>query len=133
MKWGTSMRTRGAVVIIENNKVALIRREKAGRTYYVFPGGQQEIGETIEQCAKREAFEELGVEVEIGKLLTQVPYNGIQYYYRAKIIGGQFGTGQGEEFTDTTKGSYLPMWVELENLTALDVLPQEVVEQIRLL
>ena len=125
-----SMRIRSAVVIIENNKVALIRREKAGRIYYVFPGGKQEIGETIEQCAKREAFEELGVEVEIGELITQVPYNGIQYYYHAKIIGGQFGTGQGEEFTDTTKGGYLPLWVELGSLRALDVLPQEVVERI---
>ena len=124
------MRIRGAVVIIKNNKVALIRREKAGRIYFVFPGGKQEMGETIEQCAKREAFEELGVEVEIGELITQVPYNGIQYYYHAKIIGGQFGTGQGEEFTDTTKGSYLPMWVELENLKVLDVVPPEVVGEI---
>ena len=124
------MRIRGAVVIIENNKVALIRREKAGRIYYVFPGGKKESGETIEQCTKREAFEELGVEVEIGELITQVPYNGMQYYYHAKIIGGQFGTGQGEEFTDTTKGSYLPLWVEIENLRVLDVVPREVVEQI---
>ena len=124
------MRIRGAVVIIENNNVALIRREKAGRTYYVFPGGKQENGETIEQCTKREAYEELGVEVEVGELITQVPYNGIQYYYRAKIIGGQFGKGQGEEFTDTTSGSYLPVWVELENLRALDVIPKEVVERI---
>ena len=124
------MRIRGAVVIIENNKVALIRREKEGRIYYVFPGGKQENGETIEQCAKREALEELGVEVEIGELITQVPYNGIQYYYHAKIIGGQFGTGQGEEFTNTTRGSYVPMWVEIEKLRALDVVPPEVVEQI---
>lgn len=124
------MRMRGAVVIIENNKVALIRREKAGRVYYVFPGGKQELGETIEQCAKREAFEELGVEVEIGELITQVPFNGMQYYFLAKITGGQFGTGQGEEFTDTTKGIYSPMWVEIGNLRALDIIPQEVVEQI---
>ena len=121
---------RGAVVIIENNKVALIRREKAGRTYYVFPGGKQENGETTEQCAKREAFEELGVEVEIGELITQVPFNGMQSYFYAKIIGGQFGTGQGEEFTDTASGSYLPVWMELENLRALDVIPKEVVERI---
>lgn len=124
------MRNRGAVVIVENNKVALIRREKAGRVYYVFPGGKQEPGETIEQCAKREAFEELGVKVEIGELITQVPFNGIQYYFRAKIIGGQFGTGQGEEYMETTNGSYLPVWIELENLSSLDVIPKEVVKQV---
>lgn len=124
------MRNRGAVVIVENNKVALIRREKAGRVYYVFPGGKQEPGETIEQCAKREAFEELGVKVEIGELITQVPFNGIQYYFRAKIIGGQFGTGQGEEYMETTNDSYLPVWIELENLSSLDVIPKEVVKQV---
>ena len=32
------MRNRGAVVIVENEKVALIRREKMGRIYFVFPG-----------------------------------------------------------------------------------------------
>ena len=124
------MRNRGAVVIVENNKVALIRREKAGRVYYVLPGGKQEPGETIEQCAKREAFEELGVKVEIGELITQVPFNGIQYYFRAKIIGGQFGTGQGEEYMETTNDSYLPVWIELENLSSLDVIPKEVVKQV---
>lgn len=124
------MRIRSAVVIIENNKVALICREKAGRVYYVFPGGKQEIGETIEQCARREALEELGVEVEVGELITTVPYNGLQYYFYAKIIGGQFGTGQGEEFTDTTNGRYVPLWVDLDNLRVLDVIPQEVVEKI---
>lgn len=125
------MTDRGAVVIVENGKVALIRREKEGRIYYVFPGGKQEAGETIEQCAKREAFEELGVEVEIRELLAQVPYNGTQHYFIAKIIGGKFGMGQGEEYSSTESGTYLPVWMETEALANVEVIPREVANAVQ--
>lgn len=125
------MTDRGAVVLIEQDKVALIRREKKERVYYVFPGGKQEIGETIEQCAKREAFEELGVEVDIGELLTTVPFNGTQYYFFAKIIGGQFGTGQAEEFLEQDGGTYLPLWLPLSELDGKTVIPYEVVTALK--
>lgn len=125
------MTDRGAVVLIEQDKVALIRREKNERVYYVFPGGKQEIGETIEQCAKRETFEELGVEVDIGELLTTVPFNGTQYYFFAKIIGGQFGTGQAEEFLEADGGTYLPLWVPISELDGKTVIPHEVVRALK--
>lgn len=59
------MRDRGSLIIIENGKVALIRRIRDGSVYYVFPGGGIVKGETPKEGAKREAFEELGVEVRI--------------------------------------------------------------------
>jgi 8-oxo-dGTP pyrophosphatase MutT (NUDIX family) len=59
------MRTRAGIILIENDKVALIERHRAGLDYYVFPGGGVDEGETPEQAAVREAFEELGVEVAI--------------------------------------------------------------------
>ncbi|WP_407670288.1 NUDIX domain-containing protein [Paenisporosarcina antarctica] len=55
------MRDRGAVVLIENNKVGLIKRIRDGNVYYVFPGDGIEVGENPEIAAKREAFEELSV------------------------------------------------------------------------
>jgi 8-oxo-dGTP diphosphatase len=33
------VRERGSIVLIEKNKVALIRRVREDSTYYVFPGG----------------------------------------------------------------------------------------------
>jgi len=61
------MRNRASVVIVENNKVALIRRVREGLVYYVFPGGGIENGETPEEASKREAFEELGEEVQVNE------------------------------------------------------------------
>lgn len=68
-------------------------------TYYVVPGGQKEPNETIEEAAIREAKEELGVAVELQEEILKLKFNGRQYYYTAKIIAGDFGTGEGDEFT----------------------------------
>ena len=127
------MRNRGSVVIVENNKVGLIQRTRDGAVYYVFPGGGIEYGEAPEAGAKREAYEELGVDVKIHECIAKVEFNGTQYFFRAEIMDGIFGTGQGEEFTDNAqeRGTYLPMWVEIKSLSSLDVRPREVAVKVQ--
>lgn len=124
------MRNRGATVIIENGRVALIKRTKPHITYYVFPGGGMEEGETPEQTAIRETYEEIGVHVRIQRLLKVLNYSGTQYYYLADIIGGNFGTGTGEEYNQTSvsRGGYEPIWMDIDDLSAFDVRPKEIVE-----
>ena len=127
------MRNRGSVVLIENNNVALIQRNKEGSVYYVFPGGGIERGETPEAGAKREAYEELGVHVKIHECIAKVAYNGTQYFFLAEIKEGIFGNGQGEEYTDKARnrGTYCPMWVEISSLSSSDVRPGEVAVKIQ--
>ncbi|GAA0359078.1 NUDIX domain-containing protein [Alkalibacterium iburiense] len=122
------MRDRSSVVIIENQKVVLIQRLRDGSIYYVFPGGGIENGETPEAGAKREALEELGVEVKVKECISEVEFNGTQYFFLSEIISGTLGTGQGEEYTDKNRdrGTYLPMWVDIESLSSIDVRPNEV-------
>ncbi len=127
------MRNRGPVVIVENDKVAIIRRVRDGIIYYVFPGGGIEKGETPEEAAKREAFEELGLEVVVNECIAKIEYNGTQYFFLSEIINGTFGTGQGEEYTDKerNKGIYLPMWIDIKRLSSLDVKPREIVLKVQ--
>jgi len=125
------MRNRSAVIIIENEKVLLIQRNKDNSIYYVFPGGGIENGETPKEAAKREALEELGVEVNVKDYLMEVNWNGTQYFYVAEIISGTIGTGTAEEFNDPTRGTYTPMWIDIKSLTVINILPKEVVKVIQ--
>ncbi|WP_155591827.1 NUDIX hydrolase [Lysinibacillus cavernae] len=127
------MRNRSSVVIVENNMVALIRRERNGKVYYVFPGGGIKENEKPEDAARREALEELGVIVKVEECIAQVEFNGNQYFFLSEIVGGEFGTGQGEEFTDKYKdrGTYLPVWIGIEKMLSMDVKPQEVALKIQ--
>lgn len=71
------MRDRSSVIIIENEKLALIKRTKDDAEYYVFPGGGIKDGETKKEAAEREAWEELGVKVKVGKYFSEVAFNGV--------------------------------------------------------
>lgn len=65
-----------AAIIRDGKKVLIARRgpnmKMAG--LWEFPGGKVEIGESPEECLKRELIEELSIETEIGKLLCYSDY-----------------------------------------------------------
>lgn len=116
------MRTRAGIILIEDDKVALIERHRAGLEYYVFPGGGVDEGETTEQAAIREALEELGVEVAIRKKVAVIHFDqSRQVYFLVERMRGEFGSGTGEEFTDADpndpqEGIYIPIWMPIEEL-----------------
>lgn len=59
-----------AAAIIENNgKVLIAQRAKKDALLgkWEFPGGKVETGETLHECLKRELFEELGIQAEVGE------------------------------------------------------------------
>ena len=127
------MRTRAGIVLIEDNKVALIERHRAGLDYFVFPGGGVDDGETPEEAAVREALEELGVEVVIMQKVAEIHLDqSEQVYFLTERVGGKYGTGTGEEFTDSDPnnslgGVYIPIWMPIEELPGHEkVFPFEV-------
>jgi len=118
------MRIRAGVVLIKDDKVALIERHRAGLHYFIFPGGGVNAGESPEQAAIREAMEELGIEVVIKQKVAevQVGRKSRQVYFLVDQIGGEFGTGSGEEYTDSDpqdpdEGVYIPIWMPIDELS----------------
>lgn len=126
--------SRAAVVIVDKGRVALIKRVNDRGEYYLFPGGGPEAGESLEETAVREAYEELGLHVRVNGLLCIVEYKGReQHFFAAEIAGGAFGTGEGEEYSlppDSPLGTYAPVWIELQRLQQLHVRPAELVRLI---
>ena len=118
------MRIRAGIVLIEDNKVALIERHRAGLHYFVFPGGGVDEGESLEQAAIRETMEELGLEVAIKHKVAEVHLGqkSRQVYFLVEKTGGTFGTGKGEEFTNSDpnspeEGHYFPVWMPINELS----------------
>ncbi|HLO30090.1 MAG TPA: NUDIX domain-containing protein [Anaerolineales bacterium] len=128
------MRIRAGIILIEEDKVALIERYRAGYHYYSFPGGGVNVGESLEHAAIRETLEELGLEVAIRQKVAEVQIGNKsrQAYFLVEQTGGEFGTGTGEEYSDANrahpqKGIYIPIWMPVAELPQhMNVYPAEV-------
>lgn len=60
----------GAIPVDDDNRVILLRRGfDPGRGRWTFPGGFVDLGESVEAAARRETDEELGIEIELGRLV----------------------------------------------------------------
>ena len=120
------MSHRAAIILLEDDKIALIERHRAGLHYYSFPGGHIEPVETPEQAAVRETKEELGLQVTIRKLAVVADWQGrTQYYFLADRLSGTFGTGTGEEMIHPRpeKGTYQPLWMPIAELSSQPIKP----------
>ncbi len=75
-------------IIIENNKILVMYRNKQGSQYYTLVGGRANDNETPEDALVREVKEETGLEITHARLVYveyhQPPYNE-QYIYLCEV------------------------------------------------
>ncbi len=125
------MRIRAGGILIEDNKLALIERHRGERHYFSFPGGGVDKGETFEEAVIREIAEELGLHVQVLRRIADLRFNGeMQYYFLVEKIGGEFGTGTGEEYReyDPNYGTYQPLWLPIVDLPNHNILPPKLAQ-----
>ena len=85
------------VIIIKNDKVLLGQRINShGHDTWSFPGGHLEFNETPEECAKREVFEETGLQI---RDLSRAPYTNDLFveekkHYITLYIVAEYSSGE---------------------------------------
>ncbi|MBR3249683.1 MAG: NUDIX domain-containing protein [Clostridia bacterium] len=136
-------RIRVAAILPMNDGLAFMHRTEVKNhpigDYYTFPGGGLEENETLEEGVKREIQEEFGIEVEVQELLYQTSNSNNsrnilteEYFFLCKYISGEFGTGDGPEFSNNPKyadrGKYIPEIVAKEDIDKIKLLPDDVRE-----
>lgn len=124
-------RVRARAIILQDEKLVSMYREREGRVFYTFPGGGIEDNETEEECVIREVFEEFGMIVEaIKKVYTYENDISVEHFYVCKHISGEFGSGEGEEYQENrNNGVYRPTLIDICDIPGLPLMPPEVALQ----
>lgn len=132
---------RVAGIVMMNDGVVFMHRKNVIRNkdyqeYYTFPGGHLEEGETLEEGVIREIKEEFGINVKVVRKVYELENDRVnmkEYFFLCEYIDGEFGTGDGEEFSNDPEykdsGEYIPEIVKRENIPGLILLPLEIKEK----
>ncbi len=122
-------------ICVKNESVLLIYRinkeKEFNQEYFVFPGGQVEGDESIEDTLIRE-FKESSVTAGIGELFysTEEDINDeADYYYTCNYVMGEPSLSEAsrnQTIMEDGNQIYTPMWVPLRELEELIVYPETV-------
>lgn len=124
---------RAAVVIVAGESVLLMRRRKGDEDYYVVPGGHIEPGETPEEAAVREAREETGLAVELGRKLRVIEHDDRRvHYFLVGRFRGEQAVGGPERGRMSPENRYDLEWVEIGRLREIGLRPHHVVSALGL-
>jgi len=100
----------------------LVEHEKAGRRYWLVPGGGVEHGETLRASAAREVLEETGYEAEVGPLqiLCEAIEPGgrhiVNLVFAGRLLGGTLTVGDDNALRQAA-------WHPRQDLTTLTMYP----------
>lgn len=124
------MRKAARALVLHNDSMLVMRRNKFGKHYDTLPGGNIEPGESPEEAVKRELQEETGVTVGDMRLVfienAGDPY-GLQYIYLCEYVSGDPTLSPGSEeaaINKLGKNIHEPGWLGVSDLPQTNFLSE---------
>jgi len=112
------------VVVKRGHEVLLVRRlNEPSRGRWSLPGGAVELGETVQEAARREVWEECGLQVKPGEVLAVVDNivrdeaGRVRFHYVLIDLLAEYISGEVAAASDIGDAR----WVREEELQELDV------------
>lgn len=111
------------IIFDDQGRILVLRRSfvsKGNPGKWDFPGGKIDPGEDIGEAARREALEETGLEVEIGRVHgaaeSESPVSRVAYLiFKASVVSGEVTlSDEHDEYA----------WVSPHELAEIDLVPQ---------
>jgi len=121
MRYGIS----AAALIIHERQVLLVNHRGADYDFWVPPGGKLEGTESIFDCARRETWEETGLDVELDRIVyvqefVDPEYHFCKFFILCRSFTGRLSTANRVAHEDFLVGARF--WAQHE-LQHIDVVP----------
>ncbi len=127
----TDMRKAVRAIVIKDNALLVMHRNKFGQEFYALVGGGIDMGETPEAALYREVAEEASLQITNHRLVVVEDAGdmfGIQYIYTADYVGGEPALQPDSPealIQQAGQNLYTPMWLPLDQLASVMLLPKE--------
>ncbi len=129
-------RVRAAAIIVEDDSVLLVKHHghgpEDGYVWWVPPGGRVEVGESLEECARRETLEETGLSVELGNIayireFIEPEYHHFEMFFLATSYSGSVVTGENPDVgvLDTAHAIADVRFVRRSEMQMMNITPEE--------
>ncbi len=125
------MRQAVRAIVLKDDHLLIMKRNKFGHEYYSLVGGGIDMGESAEQALYREVAEETGIVIQNPRLVVIEDAGsmyGIQYIYTCEYVSGEPMLAPDSAEAKIHAGGqnlFVPMWLPLAELPATNVLPIE--------
>ena len=109
-------------IVINGDKILVMKRNKFGSEYYTLIGGHVEMGESTEHALMRELHEETQLSIKNARLVyveaAPAPY-GDQYVYLCEYVDGEpelRSDSDEKKINAIGNNLYTPMWLPISKL-----------------